>query len=234
MIYYDHLNLSEEILKALAELNIDYVFQPIFESDGKTIYAREALMRPKEMSVTELIDVYTENDELHTLEIATFFGAMQAYQLRGYTEKIAINSFPCESMSASEGKVFDDYFGDVKGKLIVELLEYPRFSLNHWIEKRDVVIDKNNIVSLDDYGTGINDMDRVIFMQPGIVKLDRSLISDVDKDVYKQANVKEVIDMLHLMNKIVVAEGVETKEEFEYLKELGADLFQGYYLARPA
>ena len=234
MIYYDHLNLSEEILKALAELNIDYVFQPIFESDGKTIYAREALMRPKEMSVTELIDVYTEKDELHTLEIATFFGAMQAYQLRGYTEKVAINSFPCESMSASEGKVFDDYFGDVKGKLIVELLEYPRFSLNHWIEKRDVVIDKNNIVSLDDYGTGINDMDRVIFMQPGIVKLDRSLISDVDKDVYKQANVKEVIDMLHLMNKIVVAEGVETKEEFEYLKELGADLFQGYYLARPA
>lgn len=36
------------------------------------------------------------------------------------------------------------------------------------------------------------------------------------------------------MGKLVVAEGVETKEEFEYLVEIGADLFQGYYLARPA
>lgn len=234
MIYYEELPLDSEVLEALAKLQIDYVFQPIFLPDGETIYAREALMRPKEMSVTDLIDVYTANDDLHILELATFFGAMQAYTLRGYTEKVAINSFPCESMSSSEGKVFDDYFGDVRGKMIVELLEYPRFSIEHWIEKRDVVIDKENIISLDDYGTGINDMSRVIFIQPKIVKLDRSLISDIDKDLYKQANVKEIIVMLHLTNKLVVAEGVETAEEFEILKELGADLFQGYYLARPA
>lgn len=234
MIYFEHLNLSEDILQALAELNIDYVFQPIFESDGKTVYAHEALMRPKEMTVLELIDKYIKEDKLHVLEIATFFGAMQAYQLRGYPEKIAINSFPCESMSASEGKVFDEYFGDIRGKIIIEMLEYPRFSLNHWVEKRDVVIDKDNIISLDDFGTGINDMDRVVFMQPGIVKLDRSLISDIDKDTYKQSNVSEVINLLHIMNKLVVAEGVETEAEFNYLRKLGADLFQGYYLARPA
>lgn len=233
MIYYDHLHLSDEILNALSELNIDYVFQPIFEPDGKTIYAWEALMRPKDMTVTELIDEYMKQDKLHIIEVATFFGAMQAYELRGYTEKVAINSFPCESMDAKEGKAFDDFFGDVRGKMIIEMLEYPHFSLNHWIEKRDVVIDKQNIISLDDYGTGINDLNRVIFIQPGIVKLDRSLISDIDRDIYKQANVKEVIDMLHLMSKTVVAEGVETKAEFDYLVKLGADLFQGYYLAKP-
>ncbi len=234
MIYFEELPLEANIMEALTKLQIDYVFQPIFLPDGKTVYAREALMRPKDMTVTELIDIYTKNDDLHVLELATFFGAMQAYELRGYTEKVAINSFPCESMSASEGKVFDDYFGDVRGKMIVELLEYPSFSIEHWIEKRDVVIDKNNIISLDDYGTGINDMNRVIFIQPQIVKLDRSLISNIDRDIYKQANVKEIIDMLHLTNKTIVAEGVETPGEFEMLKKLGADLFQGYYLARPA
>lgn len=137
---FDHLDLSADVLEALAQLNIDYVFQPIFERDGKTIYAREALMRPKDMTVTELIDQYTKEDKLHILELATFFGAMQAQELRGYVEKIAINSFPCESMSSAEGKVFKDYYGDIKGRIIIELLEYPRFSLNHWIEKRDAVL----------------------------------------------------------------------------------------------
>lgn len=72
MIYYDQLPLSEDILKALAELNIDYVFQPIFYPDGKQIYAREALMRPKDKTVTELIDEYAKMDKLHIIEVATF------------------------------------------------------------------------------------------------------------------------------------------------------------------
>ncbi len=234
MIYYDHLDLSEDILEELAKLHIDYVFQPIFEPDGKTIFAYEALMRPKEMNVTDLIQKYMQEDKLHVLEVATVFGAMQAYELRGYTQKIAVNSFPCECLSLKECKAFEDFFGDIRNKIIIELLEYPHFSLERWIEKCESVTDRHNTFSLDDYGTGINDMDRVIFIQPGIVKLDRSLISDIDKDIYKQANCKEIIDMLHLMDKSVVAEGVETKEEFDFLKELGADLFQGYYLARPA
>ena len=58
MVYYDHLPLDKEILKALGELSIDYVFQPIFLPDGKTVYAYEALMRPQGKTVMELIDEY--------------------------------------------------------------------------------------------------------------------------------------------------------------------------------
>lgn len=146
MIYFDHLNLSEDILQALAELNIDYVFQPIFERDGKTVYAREALMRPQNRNVMDLIEEYTQKDALHVLEVATFFGAMQAYSLRGYTEKVSINSFPCESMNDDEGKTFEEYFGDIRGKMIVELLEYPHFSLEKWVEKKESIINKDNII----------------------------------------------------------------------------------------
>ena len=56
MIYYDHLPLDKDILNALSELSLNYVFQPIFYPDGKTIYAWEALMRPTNMTVTELIE----------------------------------------------------------------------------------------------------------------------------------------------------------------------------------
>jgi len=234
VILFDHLPLGEEILKALSELNIDYVFQPIFYKDGKTVYSREALMRPKEMTVTELIDKYMKEDKLHIIEIATFFGAMQAHIMRGYTEKVAINSFPSECMEMSEAEAFKDYFGDIRSKMILEMLEYPRLSVKNWSIKNESVKMMDNLISLDDYGTGINDMSKVDFIDPDIVKLDRSLISDIDKDEYKQANCREIIDLLHSKKKLVVAEGVETKEEFDYLVSLGADLFQGYYLARPS
>lgn len=233
MIYFDQLPLSKDILNALSELKIDYVFQPIFCSDGKTIYAREALMRPHGMNVMELIDIYTKKNQLHILEVATLFGATQAAILRGYEEKISINSFPCECFSEEEDKAFEDYYGDRSGTGIIELLEYPKMSLSKWEKKKEAMQRKDLWVSLDDYGTGINDRGKVALIGPQIVKLDRSLISDIDKDVYKQANCKDIIDELHQNNILVVAEGIETKEEFDYLVSLGADLFQGYYLGRP-
>ena len=233
MIYFDQLPLSEEILQALSKLKIDYVFQPIFLSDGKTIYAREALMRPEGKNVMELIEEYMEMDKLHVLEVATLFGAVQAYIMRGYNEKISINSFPSECFTEEEDKAFEDYFGDYSGRGIIEILEYPRMSLTKWEKKKEALQRKDLDVSLDDYGTGINDMGKVDLINPHIVKLDRSLISEIDKDVYKQANCKDILAQLHSKGKIVVAEGIETKEEFDFLVELGADLFQGYYLARP-
>ena len=79
MINFDHLPLHTDILQALRELSINYVFQPIFRPDGKTVYAWEALMRPTDMTVTDLITDYAQKDKLHVLEVATFFGAMQAF-----------------------------------------------------------------------------------------------------------------------------------------------------------
>ena len=235
MIHYEHLALSEEILKTLAELQIDYVFQPIFEKDKKTVYAWEALMRPKEITVTDLIAKYQGADKLHIIEVATFFGAMQAYFMRGYTERVAINSFPSDCLEPEEAQVFWYYFGDdIRGRMIIEILEYPYFSLDHWLEKNRSVRAMNNLFSLDDYGSGINDMEKVDFIKPDIVKLDRSMICDIDKDPTKQANCRESIATLHDYGIKVVAEGVETKEEFDYLVSIGADYFQGYYLARPS
>ena len=58
--------------------------------------------------------------------------------------------------------------------------------------------------------------------------------SDIDSDAQKQDNCKNIINKMHDLGIKVVAEGVETKEEFDYLVAIGADLFQGYYLERPA
>ena len=235
MINFDHLPLHTDILQALRELSINYVFQPIFRPDGKTVYAWEALMRPTDMTVTDLIADYAKKDKLHVLEVATFFGAMQAYFLREYEEKVAINSFPSDCMKQEEADVFLDYFGEnIRGRMIIENLEYPYFSPEHWKEKSRSVKFMDNLLAADDFGTGLNNMELIEFMSPDIVKLDRELISGIDHISEKQENVKNLVRIFHSKDIMVVAEGIEEKEEFEYLIGLGVDLYQGYYLARPA
>jgi EAL domain-containing protein (putative c-di-GMP-specific phosphodiesterase class I) len=235
MINFDHLPLDNDILKALRELSINYVFQPIFLADGKTVYAWEALMRPTEMTVTDLIAEYSKKDKLHVLEVATFFGAMQAYFQRGYEERVAINSFPSDCMRPEEADVFLDYFGEkIRGLMIIENLEYPYFSPEHWKEKSRSVRHMDNLLAADDFGTGLNNLELIEHMSPHIVKLDREVISGIDHISEKQENVKKLVNHFHSKGIKVVAEGIEEKEEFEYLKGLGVDLYQGYYLARPA
>jgi len=235
MISFDHLPLDPDILKALRELSINYVFQPIYLPDGKTVYAWEALMRPTDMTVTELIEEYSKKDKLHVLEVATFFGAMQAYFTRGYEQRVAINSFPSDCMKQEEADVFLEFFGDkIRGRMIIENLEYPYFSPEHWKEKSRSVNHMDNLLAADDYGTGITDLQLIEQMSPHIVKLDRELISGIDHTTEKQEKVKELVNLFHSKGIMVVAEGIEEKEEFEYLVSLGVDLYQGYYLGRPA
>ena len=235
MINFDHLPLDTDILQALRELSINYVFQPIFLPDGKTVYAWEALMRPANMTVTDLIAEYAKQDKLHVLEVATFFGAMQAYFLRGYKQRVAINSFPSDCMKQEEADVFLDYFGEkIRGLMIIENLEYPYFSSEHWTEKSRSVRSMDNLLAADDFGSGINDLELIERMSPHIVKLDREVISGIDHISEKQENVKNLVSLLHSKGIMIVAEGIEEKEEFEYLRGLGIDLYQGYYLARPA
>ena len=92
----------------------------------------------------------------------------------------------------------------------------------------------DNLLAADDFGTGLNNLELIEFMSPDIVKLDREVISGIDHISEKQENVKNLVKIFHSKDIMVVAEGIEEKEEFEYLQGLGIDLYQGYFLARPA
>ena len=185
-------------------------------------------------TLTELIEQYTKSDKLHILEMATFFGAMQEYQLRGYTEYVCLNSFPSECFTPEETKVFAEYYGDPRSVGIIEILEYPYISEFACRMKKGDTKGQRLKIAIDDFGTGLSNMDLVNMYSPDIVKLDRCLISDCDKDEEKQKNVKSLLEEFHSRGILVVAEGIERKEEFDYLAGIGIDLFQGYYLARPA
>lgn len=134
-----------------------------------------------------------------------------------------------------ESKVYFDFFPeDIKNKLVVEMLEYPRFSPLCWQLKKTQIRKHGIGIALDDFGTGYNDCSSLSLLEPDYIKLDRCLISDIDSSPKKQERLKEIIDIAHSLNISVLAEGVETKEEYEYLKHSGTGLAQGYYLGRPA
>ncbi len=138
-------------------------------------------------------------------------------------------------MKQEEADVFLDHFGErIRGRMIIENLEYPYFSPEHWKEKSRSVRRMDNLLAADDFGTGINNLELMEQMGPDIVKLDREVISGIDHISEKQENVKALVALFHSKDIMVVAEGVEEKEEFECLQGLGVDLYQGYYLARPA
>ncbi len=127
-----------------------------------------------------------------------------------------------------------DYYGDINGLTVLEILEYPFTDLSAVREKKMASARHNLKISIDDFGSGINDMSIVDLYAPHIVKLDRELIMDIDQNKFKQQFVTQHVQEFHRRKILVVAEGIERKEEFEFLKSIGVDLFQGYYLARPA
>jgi len=226
--------ISDKTKAILEKYDVDFVFQPIF-SRMEEIVGYEALMRPKGMRVLDFIEEMRQKNKLHDLEILTFFGATNAYKERGYETLLSINSFPTEVFSKDELIEYTRCFEMPREKVIVEILEYADEKNWTWGSKSAQIDSNSGVeVALDDFGTGFNDEKAVEYYRPQMIKIDRSLINGIDKDEKKQSYLKKLIFDMHSKMIVVLAEGVETKEEFDFVKELGADFFQGYYLGRPA
>jgi EAL domain-containing protein (putative c-di-GMP-specific phosphodiesterase class I) len=90
------------------------------------------------------------------------------------------------------------------------------------------------LVVLDDVGAGHSNLDRIPLFRPDVIKIDRGLITGVDADYYKQETLKSLVGLSRRIGALVVAEGIETEAEAIASLELGVDLLQGFYLARPA
>ncbi len=235
MIRFEGLKTSEKTQKILDKFNdkIDFVFQPVFNRDNEVL-GYEALMRPCDMTIRELIQKTIEEKTLHELELATFFGATIAYRERKLDKKLAMNSFPSECFTVEEAKEYSESFKPIKDKLVIELLEYMVADKDVWDTKVKHTKDYPGIqISLDDFGSGFNGLGSVMFFQPATVKLDISLISGIDHDKVKQKNLDKLVKLFHSEGRTVLAEGIETKEEYDYLHAHGVDKFQGFYLGKP-
>ena len=88
-------------------------------------------------------------------------------------------------------------------------------------------------ISIDDFGTEYSSLSRLNHMPVNRIKIDKSFISNMFRSEKEQTLVKGMIHLSQTLGLKVVAEGVEDKEQFEFLKQHGCDEVQGYYISRP-
>lgn len=88
-------------------------------------------------------------------------------------------------------------------------------------------------ISIDDFGTGYSSLSYLHYFPIDTLKIDRSFIKDMLKNDSSRQLVKSIIALGKNLNLDIVAEGVETKDEAKVLKDMGCDLAQGYYFAKP-
>jgi diguanylate cyclase (GGDEF)-like protein len=88
-------------------------------------------------------------------------------------------------------------------------------------------------IAIDDFGTGYSSLSYLKRLRPNQLKIDQSFVSDVTADNDSQAIIKGIVGLANALNLTVVAEGVETPHQQEFLRQTGCDVLQGYYIARP-
>ncbi len=101
------------------------------------------------------------------------------------------------------------------------------------IEKMEALKKLGIELSIDDFGTGYSSLTYLKKMPLDILKIDQSFVRDIETDVNDAAIVDTIISMATHLDLKVIAEGVETRFELEFLKEKGCPLYQGYYFSKP-
>lgn len=87
--------------------------------------------------------------------------------------------------------------------------------------------------AIDDFGAGYSGLNLLADFQTDIVKLDMALIRNIDTDTGRQTIVTHTLNMLRELGVRALAEGIESEEEYRWLKAAGVELMQGYYFAKP-
>lgn len=232
----------KEFHQMLAEGAVTYHFQPLFSSVDGTPKAYEALMRVQMSALNSpatVMKLARETDRLYEVEKLTFSKACESYQrLRfqnrvDHNAKLFINSIANIHLSDEDFHEIMDANSNLMPYLVVEITEEEELNLEVLEHKRRQ-LGGVGAFALDDYGSGYSNSNTLLVLAPDYIKVDLTIIRDIDKNPDKQQLVVDIVQYAHDRGRQVVAEGIETPEELRCVIDLGIDLLQGYYLAKPA
>ena len=219
---------------AMASLWMAY--QPIVRANG-TLYGHEALLRSREPKLPHpgaVLDAAEKLDRLSDLgrRVRTLAAAPVASQAD--SGMLFVNLHPCD-LEDPELTSPDSALARIADRVVLEVTERASLASIQDLRQRVVTLRQTGYrIAIDDLGAGYAGLTSFALLEPEIVKIDMTLVRDVDRQPMKQRLVRSITSLCAEMGIEVVGEGVETEAERDTLVELGCDLLQGYYLARPA
>ncbi|PKM70661.1 MAG: hypothetical protein CVU93_00945, partial [Firmicutes bacterium HGW-Firmicutes-18] len=226
------------------EFYLDY--QPIFNMIDRRFIGVEALIRWKEadgniISPGEFIPLAEETGLIHDISewvLQTVCKQLNLWESIGFNNcKIAVNlsgKVLTGDNLTSIIKNIDGICDSVFQKIEFEITETAIINDFEKAIKELINLKKLGIkISLDDFGTGYSSLTYLQKLPLDSIKIDRDFIKHILSEDAEESMFKSIVEMAHDLDLKVIAEGVETEEQFRFVKRNGCDMAQGYYLGRP-
>ncbi|AEE14747.1 diguanylate cyclase/phosphodiesterase with PAS/PAC and GAF sensor(s) [Thermodesulfobium narugense DSM 14796] len=239
------LDLKSKLEKAIINKEFILYYQPIFSIKDKSIVGAEALLRWKSdgqiILPMNFIPVLEEMGRI--MDVEKFVVDSVCSKLKDWEKKekkmipISVNlserSFKDESFRRYVIYTIRKY-GIHRGMFSVELVER---TFVEDFERCLIILKKFSregvFIYLDDFGTGFSSFNYLYKLKFDSLKIDKSFLSNIEKDIRAKSIVESIIFLNKRLNLKTVAEGVETLDQLKILEELGCEYVQGFLLAKP-
>ena len=231
----------EEFRRLINEELVTYHFQPIIDAKDGSVFAYEALMRvdlPTLHSPADVLRLAREENCLHEVERITFFRASSAYQTLENAGKVVpsallfVNSIASQYLTPDELSEYSARYASILPRIVIEITEEEVLDPKA-LRIKQTIRGSSGAFALDDYGSGYSNERSLLELSPNYIKIDLSIIRNIDTDANKRQIVSNTVSYAHQRGMKVVAEGLETADEVRTVLSLGVDLLQGFFLAMP-
>lgn len=163
--------------------------------------------------------------------------AIKRFEAQGKSISLSVNVAGSEvSRSGFAQRFYDDVLamGVKPEQIAIEVTETQLIEVTQTASAcLDRLEDLGINVSIDDFGAGYSSLSYLSLLKVDELKIDRQFIQRMEETERDNKIVKMIVDLGHLLNMTVTAEGIETQTQFEALKAMGCDVGQGYYIAKP-
>jgi EAL domain-containing protein (putative c-di-GMP-specific phosphodiesterase class I)/CheY-like chemotaxis protein len=228
------VELQERFDRALASSWM--AFQPIVDTTEKRIFAFEALLRTEEPSLRRpdiFIATAERLDKVHQLGRTVRAAVARAAAEAPPGVNLFVN---VHGLELTDEELFSatQPLAGVATRVVLEITERTGLDAAAGPTRVAMLRKLGYRIAVDDLGAGYAALGALATLEPEIVKLDMSLVRDIDRHPVKQRVVKAIANLCRELGSRVVGEGVETKAELDACTNAGVDLIQGYLLAKPA
>ncbi|MBN2544976.1 MAG: EAL domain-containing protein [Spirochaetes bacterium] len=236
--YENNILWVKNIKKAIINDNIIPVFQPIYNHSTKKITKFECLIRMINnqdlITPGNFIEIAKKSRYYTHLTKIVLLKSVNYFANKDYNFSINISLYDIYSKESTLffTSVIDDY--KIGNKIIFEFTEAEQIENNAQVKYFiDKVKERGCKIAIDDFGTGYSNFDYILKMNVDILKLDGSIIKNLNINPQSQIIVETIVNFTRKLNIETVAEFVCSKEIFDIVKKIGIDNSQGYYLGRP-